>query len=392
MNRPNRKTRITSAVASRFKRPFVKWTLLLVALAAGGFLVAASGIVSIKASSGHWPITKWFLRFGMHRSFATHSLGVTRPPLDDPHLVLKGATHYDFGCRSCHGSPGTRAPRIAQGMTPPAPDLRPLIAEWSPEALFTLVKHGVKFTGMPAWPSQQRDDEVWAMVAFLQELPALDAAAYQRLVQASPTENATITALEPSALTPPVASVVNRMCVNCHGHDGLGRGSSAFPKLAGQRREYLLNTLLAYADGSRHSGIMQPVAAGLSEEIARALADHYSRLPASVSQSGDPPPDPRLLELGREIAHEGVPERRIPACIECHGPIGRRTKPAYPLLAGQRADYLVLQLELFQRGQRGGSAYAHLMEHVAPQLSPEQIRAVALYFESAPRTPRPAEP
>jgi hypothetical protein len=31
---------------------------------------------------------------------------------------------------------------------------------------------------MPAWPAPQRDDEVWAMVAFLGVFPDLDAEAY----------------------------------------------------------------------------------------------------------------------------------------------------------------------------------------------------------------------
>ncbi|RPH76501.1 MAG: hypothetical protein EHM88_19525, partial [Candidatus Rokuibacteriota bacterium] len=46
-------------------------------LAAAGFLVVASGIVSIKASAGHWAITEWFLSFAMQRSVATHALAVT---------------------------------------------------------------------------------------------------------------------------------------------------------------------------------------------------------------------------------------------------------------------------------------------------------------------------
>ena len=60
----------------------------------------------------------------------------------------------------------------------------------------------------------------------------------------------------------------------------------------------------------------------------------------------------------------------------------RRRKEAYPLPAGQYADYLKLQLQLFQKGHRGGSAYAHLMHPVATRLTPEQIRDVALYLES----------
>ncbi len=67
--------------------------VILGGLAIGGFLIAASGIVPIKASSGHWAITDWFLHFAMRRSIATQSLGIESPALDGPGLVLKGAGH-----------------------------------------------------------------------------------------------------------------------------------------------------------------------------------------------------------------------------------------------------------------------------------------------------------
>lgn len=58
------------------------------------------------------------------------------------------------------------------------------------------------------------------------------------------------------------------------------------------------------------------------------------------------------------------------------------------LKIGQHTDYLVLQLELFKKGDRGGSPYAHLMRPVAARLKPEQMRDVAPYFESL-RPPQP---
>ena len=70
------------------------------------------------------------------------------------------------------------------------------------------------------------------------------------------------------------------------------------------------------------------------------------------------------------------------ATWQCHGPRGHEVKAAYPSLAGQPADYLRLQLQLFKDDRRGGSAYAHLMQPVASRLTPEQMRDVALYFES----------
>ena len=65
-------------------------------------------------------------------------------------------------------------------------------------------------------------------------------------------------------------------------------------------------------------------------------------------------------------------------------PVTTPRNPVYPDLAGQYADYLELQLELFGRGARGGTAYGHVMETVASRLTREQRRAAALYYASLP--------
>lgn len=367
------------------KRRWLKIALLfagfLAVLGIGGFLVAASGIIPIKASSGHWKITEWMLSFSMHRSFSTHSLGIEAPPLNDPSLVLRGAGTYETGCRPCHGSPDQPRPRVAAAMTPPPPYLPPVLSEWKDPQLFSIVKHGVKFTGMPAWPTQKRDDEVWAMVAFLRAMPKLDAAGYRRLVQGeAPAEggDAPIHDLIEPADAP---RAILQTCARCHGMDGRGRGLGAFPRLAGQTPQYLENALLAYAEGDRHSGIMQPLAAGLTREEMREIARYYgSRRGASLTR-----PRPEMapaIERGRAIARQGIPARRVPACADCHGPGSARRNPAYPVLAGQYTEYLFLQLQLFQQRKRGGSAWAHLMHPVTLRMTPEQMREVALYYAS----------
>ncbi len=371
--------------------------LTLAALFAGGIvlggIVFASGILPIKASSGHWPITEWFMHTGMERSVALHSAGIEPPPLDQPDLIIKGATHFEIGCRPCHGSPGLPQPRIASRMTPHSPNLGARIPNWQPNELFYIVKHGVKFTGMPAWPALHRDDEVWAVVAFLQKLPQLNEAEYRRLAQGDPRPTAPMEQLEGTEQTP---SAVLQTCARCHGREGVARGSGAFPHLAGQHAEYLTNALNAYAAAQRHSGLMQPIALGLDQDKIRALADYYSRqtLPAPAAP---PLADAAAIARGQAIAEHGIPAQKVASCIDCHGSGGRRHKAAYPRLAGQPADYLFLQLELFKKGHRGGSAYAHLMQAVAPRLTEAQMRDVALYFASLPPPPpeasaRPDEP
>jgi len=308
--------------------------------------------------------------------------------VDEPWLVLKGAGHYETGCLPCHGAPGRRNPRIARAMTPPPPYLGPEVLQWQDDELFYIVKHGIKFTGMPAWPTQRRDDEVWAVVAFLRQLPNLEAEAYRRLVHGEADADGTVTPI--SALTGPeeVPRAVTASCGRCHGVHGHGRGIGAFPKLAGQRPAYLFASLQAYARGERYSGMMEPIAAGLSPEEMQALARYYSRL-QEASPSALHPDATSAIERGEAIASRGIPHQRVPSCADCHGPGATRRNPLYPNLAGQYADYLVLQLESFKKNVRGGTDYAHIMRRVAAGLTPEQMRDVALYYASLPAATAP---
>jgi cytochrome c553 len=279
---------------------------------------------------------------------------------------------------------------------------------WDAGELFYIVKHGVKFTGMPSWPAQSRDDEVWAVVAFLLTLPTLSADEYKRLAHGASSRANGAAPIHELLGPQKVPPAVTESCGRCHGIDGRGRNLGAFPKLAGQKPEYLAASLDAYARGWRSSGIMEPIAAGLSPEETAELARYYAALgskarnretsaleanPKPMSSTelgmnslGSSPQTPASpIERGRNIAMNGIPNQRVPACSDCHGPSEFPRNPNYPALAGQYADYLVLQLTLFKKQARGGTAYAHLMRPVGAGLSQEQMRDVALYYESLPR-------
>jgi cytochrome c553 len=350
------------------------WTrvvILAVVVLLAGLLFAWSGLFNVGASTGHWTITDWFLHYAMRQSVETHAGGIAPPPLDDPALVHRGAGHYASGCAPCHGAPGQPRSAIALAMTPPPPFLPEKIPQWQPNELFWIVRHGVKFTGMPAWAALERTDEIWAMVAFLLQLPTMTQEAYRELALGALDSGQGYDAgLE--GLADPFEPVLAE-CARCHDRDGEGRGVGAFPKLSGQSEAYLFASLQAYAKGRRHSGIMQPAAAPLDEAQMRRLAAHYARADALASDAaaGD--------GAGEEIARQGVPEGGIPACVSCHEPPGRRY-PAYPALRGQTADYIAGQLRLFRDGIRGGTPYAHIMATIARRLSDEQIDAVAAYF------------
>jgi cytochrome c553 len=374
----------TSIVRQAVKHPW----LTSGAMAAGALVIAAfgvlSGIVPIKASSGHWGITAAFLDFAKTRSVATYSWGIRAPGLDDDSLVLKGAGHYETACLPCHGGPGRDIPPVMTAMTPAPPALNEQrLGRWSPEELFVIVKHGIKFTGMPGWPVQQRDDEIWAMVAFLRRLPALDATAYRQLVYGDVPHTELASGGTVDA-TPPV---VRTLCSRCHATNGTGRGAGAIPSLAGQRSAYVYGSLRAFRERRRFSAIMSEVAAKLTDDAMRLVAAYYEHLPSRGPEASDE----AAVSRGRSIAEVGIPERDIPACIECHGPTDVPKNPAYPRLTTQHPAYLQSQLMLLQERRRGGTPNVNLMHAFASRLHASEIRDAAAYYSAssssaAPRT------
>jgi cytochrome c553 len=337
-----------------------------IALGLGALVVAAlvvlSGVISVKASSGHFAATAWVLDLVKRRSVAVRAIGIETPSLDEPSLVRLGAAHFERGCRGCHGAPGEPRPAVPARMTPHPPDLAGQVGRWRSRELFYLVAHGVKLTGMPAWPSPGRTDEAWAVVAFLQRLPGLDRTAYRQL---SGAEDVATSLRGDPALT--VAG-----CVVCH--DG---ESPLVPRLIAQSPDYLTAALEAYAEDRRFSGIMQPIAAALDPPVRRQLADALAGIDAVAAVGATPPLRPTLVL-------DGDPVRDVPACAECHGPSGQPRDPRYPTLAGQSAAYLRLQLRLFAEGRRGGSPAAEIMRPIARRLSTAQIDAAADAFAAMP--------
>jgi cytochrome c553 len=361
----------------------VTLAVLAVVVPAGVMLFAWSGLYSVSASKGHWPITDWFLHFGMEQSVETHAIGIEAPPLDDPALARQGAGHFASGCAPCHGAPGDLRSPITLHMLPEPPDLSERVPLWTAAELFWIVKHGIKYAGMPAWVAQVRDDEVWAMVAFLQLLPGMTPEQYRGL--ASVPSGVTQDARSLAANGDVRASLT--ACARCHGYSG--EGVPGAPRLAGQDELYLFETLRRYSLGTRPSGIMQPVAAELSEAEMRELAAYYAALDAPYPP---PPPDPDTarLELGAKLATQGAPARRIPACASCHGMTDPANDRRYPIIAGQHENYLVQQLRLWRDGRRGEGPTAQIMTATARNLTDADIEAVAHHY--ATLRPTAAEP
>jgi cytochrome c553 len=167
-------------------------------------------------------------------------------------------------------------------------------------------------------------------------------------------------------------------CFMCHGLDGVGDFAGAFPRLTGQAAFYLYEQLIDYASEARPHDIMTPIAREMTEPQMANVAFYYSVLAAPYARR--PEVEPGVLARGRKIAEDGLPEADLQACNFCHGKDGAGDPPLFPYLAGQYAPYTELQMQLFKRGVRTNDPLG-VMRDIAADLSDEDIRAVALYFE-----------
>jgi mono/diheme cytochrome c family protein len=105
--------------------------------------------------------------------------------LSSPRRIAAGAGLYAEMCTGCHLGPGVEKSEMSQGLYPQAPELARGTDLTAPQQ-FWIIKHGVKLTAMPAWGKTHRDQLIWDMVAFIRQLPKMNARQYQAAVVSAP--------------------------------------------------------------------------------------------------------------------------------------------------------------------------------------------------------------
>ena len=168
-------------------------------------------------------------------------------------------------------------------------------------------------------------------------------------------------------------------CAQCHAFSGASDSSGAFPMIAGQSAYYLAKQMRDFASSERTNAIMSPIAKALSADDIVDVAAYYAG-------NSDPfPPlasaDAALVKEGQQLARLGDAKKGIQACNNCHGPDGAGIPPAIPYLAGQYAQYIAFELQMWKRGFRKNSPES--MAVIANQLDERAIAAVAAFYQQA---------
>jgi cytochrome c553 len=172
-------------------------------------------------------------------------------------------------------------------------------------------------------------------------------------------------------------TLAEQVCSNCHELDG-NSVSPNFPRLAAQQKPYVVEQLKGFRAHNRHDPAgfeyMWGLSRSLTDKQIDGLADYYAR----QEPAGKMRTDLVRATAGRSIFENGIAEKNIPACQTCHGAQARGNEQ-FPRLAGQHADYVVKQLQVFQRtDERPEGA---VMKIIAHELTLENMKNVAEYVQ-----------
>jgi cytochrome c553 len=90
-----------------------------------------------------------------------------------------------------------------------------------------------------------------------------------------------------------------------------------------------------------------------------------------------------MLERGRILALQGDPQKKVPACVACHGEQLTGVAPAIPGLVGLPRDYINAQFGAWRDKSRRAHA-PDCMAEITARLSDADIAAVSGWLASQP--------
>ncbi|MCF7520497.1 cytochrome c4 [Neisseria sp. ZJ106] len=175
--------------------------------------------------------------------------------------------------------------------------------------------------------------------------------------------------------------IATTICAACHAADG-NSGIAMYPKLSAQHAAYIYQQTQEIKEGKRTAGssaVMKPLVTGLSEQDIRNVAAYYAKQQAKPGEANPK----EELELGARIFRGGLADKKIPACMSCHGPSGAGMPGggteilAYPRIAGQHKAYVMTQLNAYKSGARQNA----MMADIAKRMSEEEMNAVANFIQ-----------
>ena len=102
-------------------------------------------------------------------------------------VLSEARTHFADHCASCHGNDGSGKTEIGQNLYPKAPDMRLQETQNLTDGeIYYIIHNGIRLSGMPAWGTEEKDEDSWKLVAFIRHLPRVTPGELKEMEQLNP--------------------------------------------------------------------------------------------------------------------------------------------------------------------------------------------------------------
>jgi mono/diheme cytochrome c family protein len=152
--------------------------MILVLVAGGVYAFLYLGLVSFRADQSPSAFEQKYAMKALDASTKHYAADIENPIQMTDANLLEGMKLYQAKCAGCHGDPGNPQFGVASPFYPPAPRFLKDPPDLPGSQNFYIIKHGIRWTGMPAWGNRLSDDQIWKLTAFLSQMgklpPAVD--------------------------------------------------------------------------------------------------------------------------------------------------------------------------------------------------------------------------
>src|ERR1700685_277554 len=100
-------------------------------------------------------------------SLDRHAAEARNPVAATDASLLAGMKIYQTNCAGCHGDPHQPHGAFGDAFYPRAPQFMEDPADMPENQNFYIIQHGIRLSGMPAWESTLKEEEMWQGATFL---------------------------------------------------------------------------------------------------------------------------------------------------------------------------------------------------------------------------------
>jgi thiosulfate dehydrogenase len=165
----------------------------LIVLFLGGTVLSKMGYINFAADQTPPAIEKHIAMEAMDASTERHAPETKNPIPPTEQNLVEGAKLYMNHCAGCHGIPSNADSQFGRSFYPQVPQFFSDAPDMPDNQNFYITKHGIRWTGMPAWGNTLSDTQIWTVTTFLADIEKLPPAAKKELE------------FSPSAASPPEA-------------------------------------------------------------------------------------------------------------------------------------------------------------------------------------------